>query len=60
MPSLFMGLGADIAVNNIKVSATEMLQWVPFGLWSSYKILRTAVDDDKYVLYITSMPVFLP
>ena len=45
---LFLVVGADVAINNIKASAIEMQQWVPLALLSSYKILFTAVDNNKY------------
>jgi hypothetical protein len=46
--SLFIVAGVDVNVNNMKVfNVMEMQQWVPFAL-SSYKILHTAVNNNKY------------
>jgi hypothetical protein len=46
---LFIVVSVDVAVNNIKVFnvATDTPQWAPFILLSSYKIFRTAVNNNK-------------
>jgi hypothetical protein len=48
--SLFIADRADVDVNNIKVFRvdTEIQQWVPSALFSSYKIFRTAVNNNRY------------
>ena len=50
IPSLFIVVGVDVAVNNIKVFCVvkEMQQWVLFALLSRYKIVRTAVNNNEY------------
>jgi len=48
--SLFIAGGADVVVNNINVFrvATEIQQWVPSTLLSSYKTFRTVVNNYRY------------
>jgi hypothetical protein len=48
--SVFIVVGVDVGVNSIKVfsGTTEMQQWVPFALLSSYKIFHIAVNSNKY------------
>jgi hypothetical protein len=47
---LFIFVGIDVAVNNIRVIgvAMEMQPWVSFPMLSSYKIFFTAVNNNKY------------
>ena len=47
---IFIVVGIDVAVNNIKVFrvATEKQQCVPFALFSSYEVFRTAVNTKTY------------
>ena len=49
VPSPFIAVGVAVAVKNIKVFivATIRQQWDLFALLSSYKLLRTAVKNNK-------------
>jgi len=47
---LFVFVGIDVAVNNIRVFgvAMEMQPWVSFPMLSSYKIFFIALNNNKY------------
>jgi hypothetical protein len=50
MTSCFIVIVVDVAVKSTDVFsvATEMQQWVPFALLSTYRIFRAAVSSNKY------------
>jgi len=47
-----------VAVNNIKVLsvATEVQKWVLYALFSSYKIFRTAVNNQHILRSVRKFP----
>jgi hypothetical protein len=48
--SIFIVVGVDVPVNNMKMFfvALERQHCVPFAGFKSYKILRTAVDNNEF------------
>ena len=55
---LFVIVDLHAAVNNIKVFsvATEVQQWVLYALFLSYKIFRTAVNNQHIVRSVRKFP----
>jgi len=56
--NIFGIVDLHVAVNNIKVfiAATEVQQWVLYALFSSYKIFRTAVNNQHILRAVRKFP----